>query len=94
MNARDDAIEAAERAFQRYWGSTSPSDGEVAATLVDAVEPIIRADERERIREQVEELPTHEFTVSTPLKGGGWVQYAAAGVRRSDVLDLLGGDTE
>lgn len=57
MTAREDAIEAVKDVARRKWAPrmTGLVTWEAAA-VVDAVDPIIRADERERLRAQVEAL--------------------------------------
>ena len=56
MSDRDELIDAGARALDAKWGDVSiPLVRDEAATVIDAVEPIIRADERwERLERIIE----------------------------------------
>ena len=96
MTDRDELIDAGARALDAKWGDVSiPLVRDEAATVIDAVEPIIRADERSYsrtaaaawreladLRDKVEALPQYPGTTGTNA------------VWRSDVLALLGGDDD
>jgi hypothetical protein len=100
MTAREQAIEAGARAHAERWNSgvVEEHDREAAEVVLDAAEPIIRADERERwalhenaaldaaIRAAVAEEIAQAIEKSKPNVRGGYrlisVDYAAALARR------------
>lgn len=73
-----DPMTAIRRVLERERFCKDVGDGALSEMILSVAEPLMRADERERLRAQVPQLP---------LWGTGLV-------RVSDVLALLGGESD
>ena len=92
MSARDDAIKAGERALDLSNEAWDIYSAVAARVVVDAVESIIRADEREKVLKGVIGIADHleRRATTVPVTAGALLLHQADGVEL--VISYLRGE--